>query len=234
MHVRTDMTIIDTGPGWVVIDKPAGMLSVPGKGPDKQDCAMSSVRAMFPEADGPMVVHRLDMDTSGLLLVALTSVAQRALSGQFERRAVKKRYIALVEGIVPVDEGTIDLPMRLDVDHRPHQVIDIVQGKRAETHWRVVSFETDRTRVQFSPVTGRSHQLRVHAAAARGVGGLGCPIVGDVLYGSGVGVVNADGTIYTPNEHCTTADRLMLHASWLGFRCPETGGVVEVESQVSF
>jgi tRNA pseudouridine32 synthase/23S rRNA pseudouridine746 synthase len=203
--------IILQGERFVVVDKPSGMLSVPGKGPQKQDCVAARVRAMFPGATGPLIVHRLDMETSGLLVLGLDEDAQRDLSGQFERRTTDKRYTAILEGSVVQDVGDITLPIRLDVDRRPFQIVDHVQGREAVTRYRVLSREIDRTRVEFTPLTGRTHQLRVHAAA-----GLACPIVGDVLYGRDSG------------------ERLMLHASWLAFVDPGTGRRVEVESPAPF
>lgn len=195
----------------VVIEKPPGMLSVPGKGADKQDCAVARVREMFPKARGPMVVHLLDMETSGLLVVALDAPTQRALSMHFESRRVDKAYIALLEGIVETDEGIIDLPMRADLDNRPMQVIDHARGSAAATRWRVLAREVDRTRVRFEPVTGRTHQLRLHARA-----GLGHPIVGDPLYGTG------------------GAGRLMLHATYLAFPGPDGARRLEFESRPGF
>lgn len=206
-----DPRVVYAGDRFVVIDKPAWMLSVPGKGEGKQDCAVARVRAMFPKASGPMVVHRLDMETSGLMVVALDAATQRALSMQFEERRVEKAYIALVEGMVGGDEGTIDLPLRADIEHRPVQVVDHQLGRAAVTRWRVLSREVDRTRVRFEPVTGRTHQIRVHAAA-----GLRHPIVGDGLYGSG------------------GAERLMLHAGFLAFVDPGKGRRVEFESGPAF
>jgi len=205
---RLVVPVVGMGAGYVVIEKPAGLLSVPGKGPDKADCVVARVATMFPEASGPMVVHRLDMDTSGLMVVALDAPSQRELSRQFEARTVEKRYVALLTGRVgePGDEGVIELPMRLDVDRRPHQIVDHEQGKPSETAWRIVGHDREGgiecTRVEFVPRTGRSHQLRVHAAA-----GLGAPILGDVLYGDGA-----------------SAPRLMLHATALGFDAPGDGG----------
>jgi tRNA pseudouridine32 synthase/23S rRNA pseudouridine746 synthase len=206
-----DLRIVLAAERFVVADKPSGMLSVPGKGPEKQDCVASRVRARFPGATGPLIVHRLDMETSGLLVLGLDAEAQRELSGQFERRETQKRYIALLEGSVAQDQGEITLPIRLDVDRRPYQIVDHEQGREAVTRYRVLSREIDRTRVEFTPLTGRTHQLRVHAAS-----GLSCPIVGDVLYGRDSG------------------ERLMLHASWLAFVDPGTGRRVEVESPGPF
>lgn len=206
--------VIHGGERYVVIDKPAGLLSVPGKGEEKQDCAVSRVRGMFPRASGPMVVHRLDMDTSGLLVIALDEESQRELSRQFEERITEKRYVALLEGAIEGEVGEISLPLRADISNRPYQIVDLEQGREAVTRWRVLAREVDRTRVEFEPVTGRSHQLRVHAAK-----GLGVPILGDVLYGKPPG---------------SGAERLMLHAARLSFMEPGTVRRVEFESGVPF
>ncbi|MFN7020193.1 MAG: RluA family pseudouridine synthase [Phycisphaerales bacterium] len=200
---------------WVVIDKPAGLLSVPGKGADKQDCAASRVRAAFAHAHGPLVVHRLDMDTSGLLLFGLDPDAQKALSAQFERRVVSKAYTAMVAGVPGAESGEFDVPMRLDVHRRPLQIVDFEQGRPALTRWRVLALEADRTRLRLEPITGRTHQLRVHCAH------LGHPILGDGLYGP-------------QPETRLAADRLMLHASELTFTDPSTGGDVRVESRPDY
>lgn len=192
------LPIVHATDRFVVVNKPAGLLSVPGKGPDKQDCVAARVARMFPHATGPMVVHRLDMDTSGLIVVALDADAQRELSRQFEQREVEKAYIALVEGHVASEHGTVDVPMRMDIDRRPYQIIDFVHGSPSLTHWSVLAYETDRTRLRFVPHTGRTHQLRVHAAH------IGHPIIGDPLYGR--------------REH--PDQRLMLHAAELAFRDP--------------
>jgi tRNA pseudouridine32 synthase/23S rRNA pseudouridine746 synthase len=206
------LTVIRRGEGYVVVEKPAGVLSVPGIGPEKQDCVIARVRTMAPDASGPMMVHRLDMDTSGLLIVATTPPAQAFLSREFEERRVEKRYTALCDGVVRDDAGIIDLPLRMDVENRPYQIVDAASGKSAVTRYRVLSREVDRTRVLFEPITGRTHQLRVHAAK-----GLGCPILGDVLYGDE-----------------DSAPRLMLHAGWLRFREPVGERWVEVESPTPF
>lgn len=211
---------------FVVVNKPAGLLSVPGIGPEKQECVISRVKAMYPHATGPMMIHRLDMETSGLLVVALEPEAQRELSIQFHNRVVEKSYVALLDGVVARDEGEIRLPMRLDVENRPYQIVDFVQGKEAVTGYRVTGREVDRTRVEFRPVTGRTHQLRVHAAseAKKGEegGGLGCPIVGDSLYGR------------TPLGLGAPPFGLMLHAAALSFLDPETGRRLEFESRPGF
>ena len=206
---------------FVVVDKPPGMLSVPGKGPEKADCAAARVAAKFPEATGPLVVHRLDMETSGLLVFGLDEASQRDLSAQFESRVVEKSYIALVTaGLVrglmgpdPLDaeSGDLSLPMRGDLDRRPLQVVDPEHGREAVTRWRVMAREVDRIRIRFEPLTGRTHQLRVHAAA-----GLGHPIIGDELYGG------------------PEAERLMLHAASLSFLEPGTQRRVEFNSPAPF
>lgn len=203
--------VVHLGERYVVVDKPSGLLSVPGKGEEKQDCVVSRVRRMFPAATGPLIVHRLDMETSGLLVLGIDPEAQRDLSGQFERREVEKAYVALVNGSPREDSGVIELAIRLDVERRPYQIIDPIQGRPALTRWRVLSREIDRTRLQLVPETGRTHQLRVHCAS-----GLSCPIIGDVLYGDGVG------------------ERLMLHATRLSFREPGGGSRVEFVSVTPF
>jgi tRNA pseudouridine32 synthase/23S rRNA pseudouridine746 synthase len=188
------------------------MLSVPGKGPEKADCAARRVAAMFPRATGPLVVHRLDMETSGLLVFGLDEASQRELSRQFETREVEKSYLALIEGgPLEAEEGEITLPLRADIANRPVQVVDHERGREAVTRWRVLAYETDRVRVRFDPLTGRTHQLRVHAAA-----GLRRPIIGDALYGG------------------EPAERLMLHAWRLSFLEPGTRRRVEFESGVGF
>lgn len=192
------------------------MLSVPGKGEGKRDCVAARVALMFPLATGPLIVHRLDMETSGLMVLGLDADAQRELSRQFEARLVEKEYAALLDGIVEPDSGRIDLPLRADIDRRPVQIVDHAQGRPAVTGWRVLARETDRTRVEFRPLTGRTHQLRVHAATPANAGGLGHAIIGDALYGG------------------PPADRLMLHASRLAFLDPASGRCVEFECPTPF
>jgi tRNA pseudouridine32 synthase/23S rRNA pseudouridine746 synthase len=206
------LNVVKATSRYVVIDKPAGLLSVEGKGEDNKDCAASRVREAFPSATGPLVVHRLDMDTSGLLVFGLDAEAQRELSGQFERREVEKRYVALVEGVMGAERGEIDAPMRADIENRPVQIVDAVQGRPSVTRWRLMSVEVDRSRVELEPLTGRTHQLRVHMAH------VGHAIMGDVLYGNGG----------------RGGERLMLHASWLKFRAPGSGEWVECGSGVPF
>lgn len=201
----------------VVVNKPAGLLSVPGRGEDKADCVPARVRRMFPGCSGPLVAHRLDMDTSGLMILGLDPHAQRFLSSQFERRRVTKRYVALVAGLPAADAGRIDLPLRADWPNRPRQMVCFEQGRPATTLWRVLAREIDRARLELEPVTGRTHQLRVHAADPRG---LGLPILGDPLY--------ADPHVDGP------APRLMLHAATLGIRLPGTRRVVDFRCPTPF
>lgn len=212
--VSLTVPIIAQTDRYVIIDKPSGLLSVPGKGADKADCVASRIRQMFPDATGPLTIHRLDMDTSGLIVVGLDPETQRAISMQFEARQVEKTYIALLAGDVTGDSGTIDEPLRTDIDNRPYQIVDYTHGRPAITDWRVLAREIDRTRVEFNPRTGRTHQLRVHAAHRRG---LNCPILGDRLYGDE-----------------DSAPRLMLHAASLSFIDPETNRRVDFTSPVPF
>ena len=193
----------------LVLDKPAGLLCVPGRGGDKQDCLSARVQAVYPDA---LVVHRLDMATSGLLLVAKTKAVHKALQSQFKNRTVKKRYIALLDGIVVGDGGMVDLPLCPDIMDRPRQMVDHRHGKPAVTRWEVIARCAGQTRVAFYPLTGRTHQLRVHAAHVQG---LHCAIVGDALYG-------------------TKADRLYLHAERIGFVHPVTGEEISVAVEAPF
>lgn len=200
-----------------VVEKPAGLLSVPGKGEANQDCVASRVRAMFPHAVGPLTVHRLDMDTSGLIVLGLTAQSQAALSRQFEAREVIKEYEAIVAGAIVRDAGEIDIPIRLDPTNRPRQVIDHVHGKPSRTAFVVIGRDSVTTRLRLIPHTGRTHQLRVHCAAPIALGGLGAPILGDPLYGERA-----------------SAPRLLLHAGLLEFRHPQWGTPVRIASPTPF
>lgn len=204
--------ILDTG-RYVVADKPSGLLSVPGKGPEKADCVRARVLAMYPDATGPMTVHRLDQDTSGLIVVALDADAQRAMSQVFEHRKVTKRYVAVVDGELKEHAGLIDLPLRIDWPNRPKHIV-AEDGRASQTRYRVLGVEEGNTRVEFIPITGRGHQLRVHAADERG---LSAPILGDPLYGD-----------------TSKAPRLLLHAWSLEFADPFTGELVHVRSDPAF
>ena len=214
--------VIHADERFVVVDKPAGLLAVPGIAPEKQDCVRSRVAAMFPHATGPMTCHRLDLSTSGVMILALDADTHRNLSKQFEFRKTQKRYIALVEGHLASDAGEVTVPIRKDVEVRPLMLADHVEGLESVTRWKVLSREmldgVAVTRVELEPHTGRTHQLRAHAAHPRltTVGempgsndelpaGLDAPIVGDELYGG------------LPSE------RLMLHASMLTIHHPQTG-----------
>ncbi|MCH2171995.1 RluA family pseudouridine synthase [Myxococcota bacterium] len=203
MTIDSGLHIVSEDSCFVVINKPSGLLSVPGRGPDKTDCVSNRVRNLFPHCIEQPAVHRLDMDTSGLMVVALDSDSHRNLSRQFQRRQTSKRYIALLEGILSEQCGTLRLPFRLDIDRRPYQIYDEIHGKMGITHWERLGIEGEFTRVAFTPITGRTHQLRVHAAHERG---LGIPIVGDPLYGNGTGPA-----------------QLKLHATELGFLHPRNG-----------
>lgn len=204
----------------VVVNKPSGMLSIEGKGPDKQDCVASRVRSFFPFCITQPCIHRLDQATSGLMVLGLTEDAHRRLSMDFEKREIHKEYEALVEGLILEDSGTIDLPMRLDVDNRPHQIVDHVSGKPALTEWKRLSIENLNgrkvTRLRLIPHTGRTHQLRVHCAY-----GLKHPILGDVLYG-----LSCDGS--------ASESRLMLQARVLEFSHPVTGKRMHFELEEEF
>ena len=202
---------------WLVaIDKPCGMLSVEGK---------SGVRSVqdwfsehYPDLLGPNIIHRLDQSTSGILILAKDKATHKAMQEQFVKRTVKKRYTALLRGVVVDDCGTIDLPMRLDYDNRPRQMV-AADGKRAVTEYRVLSRDGARTRVEFYPITGRTHQLRLHSAHRLG---LNAPIVGDEIYG----VVGAGDT--------SAVSRLCLHASYLAFTHPHTGEEITISSPAEF
>ena len=195
-----EVRIIHEDDAIIVVDKPSGLLSVPGK--HVMDSVETLMRSHCGGITTPMVVHRLDQDTSGLLVLAKTKEAHQNLQDQFHRRSVQKIYLALLDGDVTADEGTISLPLRPDPLDRPRQVVDFEHGKQAVTRFRVLRREPNRTLIEFHPLTGRTHQLRVHAAHARG---LDAPICGDPIYG---------------NPHI--AQRLCLHAATLAFRHPVT------------
>lgn len=202
----------------LVFDKPSGLLAVPGRGPDKQDCLAARVQARYPDA---LIVHRLDMATSGLMLMARGASVQRALASMFEKREIHKCYVAVVAGrLLPAGTangwGLIDLPIALDWPRRPLRVSDAVLGKPSQTRWRVLAFDkaTNSTRVALEPLTGRSHQLRVHLLA------LGHPILGDALY--------------TPEAAQARTMRLLLHACALRLAHPAGGNWLSFESEPGF
>ena len=210
MHRDTELEIMYEDEWLSVVNKPAGMLSVPGK--SDIDSVYGRVRRMYPEATGPMIVHRLDMATSGLILIAKTKEVHQNLQAQFKNRTVCKRYVAWLDGIVEKKEGHIELPLRPDPEDRPWQVVDAVHGKPAVTDYTVLHYDSGRTFISFIPKTGRTHQLRVHSAHPLG---LNAPIVGDELYGR-------------------KADRLYLHAEYLGFIHPVSGVYMEIEKKSGF
>lgn len=194
----------------LVVSKPAGLLSVPGRGEDRTDCLIERLRGAFPTI---LLVHRLDMDTSGVMVFGLTPHAQRHLSKQFEERKTKKTYVARLWGRLAPRTGTVDLPLIVDWPNRPRQKVDPEHGRPAQTDWRVVRADDAETRVRLSPLTGRSHQLRVHMAS------LGHPILGDPLYATGA---------------AADFPRLMLHAESLRFKHPETGVMQSFSAPVPF
>lgn len=205
---KGQISIIHKDEEILLIDKPSGLLSVPGKSPEHYDCMEMRVKAAFPET---LLVHRLDMDTSGVMIFAMNKVAQRHLGLQFERRHMEKSYIAIVEGPVAKDEGLVDLPMIVDWPNRPLQKICYDTGKAATTKWRVIRRDADKTRLRLFPETGRSHQLRVHMKE------IGHPILGDRFYGDPA-----------------SAGRLQLHAESLTLFHPQGGGRVRFEADCPF
>ena len=183
----------------LIADKPSGLLSVPGKGPDLADCLLSRIQAVYPDA---LLVHRLDRDTSGVMVFALTRHAQRHLGLQFERRQMRKTYVARVAGRISDDKGEVDLPLTVDWPNRPKQHVDRERGRPAQTEWSVLKRSEDETRVRLVPQTGRSHQLRVHMLE------IGHPILGDPFYAKGA---------------ARDYPRLMLHSETLRLRHPDGG-----------
>ena len=213
MPVREALAVVHDDAACVVVVKPGGLLSVPGRGEHGQDCLAARVQAMFGDA---LVVHRLDMSTSGLMLFARGAAAQRALSIAFAAREVHKRYIAVAHGYVERDSGEIDLPLMADWPNRPKQKGDREHGKPSLTRYRVIVRDeaAHTTRLDLEPVTGRAHQLRLHLLS------LGHPILGDALY--------------APPEVLVQAERLLLHASALRFAHPTSGAPMHFESAAPF
>ncbi|MEM1301209.1 MAG: RluA family pseudouridine synthase [Pseudomonadota bacterium] len=195
----------------IVANKPSGLLSVPGKGEHLADCLLTRVQAAFPTA---LLVHRLDRDTSGVMVFAASPHAQRHLGLQFEKRQIKKTYLALVAGRLQPKSGTVDLPLIVDWPNRPKQKVCHETGKPAQTDWKVLRQTDHQSRVMLSPKTGRSHQLRVHMLA------LGHPILGDPFYASGPAL--------------TVAPRLMLHSWKLRLRHPDGGRGMEFLAPAPF
>lgn len=194
----------------IAVNKPAGLLSVPGRGEHLADCLLSRLQAAFPDS---LLVHRLDRDTSGVIVFALTPHAQRTLSMQFETRVAKKTYVARVWGRLEPKEGTVDLPLTVDWPNRPRQMVCHDSGRPAVTDWKVVKYGENETSVRLFPRTGRSHQLRVHMLA------LGHPILGDPLYATGP---------------ARDFPRLMLHSEELRIKNPEGGVSLKIRAKVPF
>jgi len=204
------LNIIHQDDALLLVNKPNGLLSVPGKGDHLSDCLIARLRVAFPKV---LLVHRLDMDTSGVMVFALTAAAQRHLGLQFEKRQMKKAYVARVWGHVVKDTGTIDLPLIVDWPNRPLQHVNHATGKPAQTDWRVIRREENSTRIRLYPKTGRSHQLRVHMRE------IGHPILGDPLYATG---------------DAQDFPRMMLHAESLKLRHPNGGESMTFRAKVPF
>lgn len=205
------LTIIHQDDDVILVDKLAGLLSVPGKAPEHADCVEARLKALIPDS---LLVHRLDMDTSGVMIFARNKNAQRHLGLQFEKRQIKKRYIAIVDGLIHDNTGTIDLPLIVDWPNRPLQKICYETGKKAVTDWQVISRDNGTTRVELRPHTGRSHQLRVHMAS------LGHPIIGDRFYNF--------------NLSNNPSNRMKLHSLSLSFRHPQGGAWTEFQKKPNF
>ena len=206
----TPLEILHQDHELLIVNKPSGLLSVPGRGEHLADCLIARIQAVFPEA---LLVHRLDRDTSGVMVFAMTPHAQRHLGLQFEKRQVKKVYVARVYGEVEGSEGTVDLPLIVDWPNRPKQHVDHENGKPAVTDWKVAKRGEGETRMRLFPQTGRSHQLRVHMLA------LGHPILGDPFYATGPAL---------------DAPRLMLHAESLRLRHPDGGKGLTFKAKCPF
>lgn len=216
MPTSDSLEVLHVDSHWIIVNKTSGLLAVPGKGPDKQDCLSSRVQQRYPDA---LIVHRLDMATSGLMVLARGLNAQRKLSAAFADRLVHKRYTAVVHGILPAvyaNWQTIDLPISVDWPNRPLRVIDPDLGKPSVTRLRIISQDAgaNTTRLELEPITGRSHQLRVHLKA------LGHPILGDALY--------------APPDILAKAPRLLLHATTLQFPHPAHGAPMDFACDTPF
>ena len=213
MPTTATFTLVHHSAQLLVADKPAGLLCVPGRGPEGADCLWSRLQTAWPDA---LVVHRLDMATSGLVLFGRGPAAQRALSIAFAQRQMHKRYEAVVAGLLAEDAGEINLPLAADWPNRPRQQVDPVAGKPALTHWQVLARDAHAgtTRLALQPITGRTHQLRLHLAA------IGHPILGDALY--------------APPDVQARAPRLWLHACALSFVHPGSGKLLTLHSAPDF
>lgn len=207
---QTPLAVLYADDEIVVADKPSGLLSVPGRGDDRSDCLINRLREVYPDI---LLVHRLDLDTSGVMIFGRTKAAQGFLGQQFEKRLTKKAYIARVWGEVAEESGRVDLPLIVDWPNRPRQHVNFETGKPSITDWRVLRRGDGETRMKLSPLTGRSHQLRVHMAA------IGHVILGDPLYASGP---------------AADYERLMLHADSLKIRHPESGAAMSFSAPCPF
>ena len=210
-HKKLNVIYIDDD--LLLVNKPSGLLSVPGRGEDKQDCLINRVKL---EYDNALIVHRLDMDTSGLMVIARNKNCHRQLGDLFQQRQVIKKYVAIVDGLIEHDKGEINLPLITDWPNRPKQKVDYQNGKPSTTHYQVIdrNIEKNQTRVELKPVTGRSHQLRIHMQS------LGHALVGDNLYAT--------------EKARKASSRLLLHANFLAFIHPVTHEQLNVESKVPF
>ena len=207
---KEELSIIYEDDDLIVVNKPPEFLSVPGK--EINDSVYTRIKQQYPTATGPLIVHRLDMSTSGILVLTKTKEANKILQSQFIKRTVKKRYVALLDGHLKEKSGVIQLPLRLDINDRPRQLVDFINGKKAETNWTLINHKNGKTRVYFYPITGRTHQLRVHSAHK---GGLNTPIIGDDLYGK-------------------KENRLHLHAEFIEFIHPSSRKVINFTIKANF
>jgi tRNA pseudouridine32 synthase/23S rRNA pseudouridine746 synthase len=210
-HSREPIRILHEDDDLLLVRKPHLLLSIPGRHPLNRDCLVTRLQRDYPTAS---IVHRLDLDTSGIMVIPLNKAAHAHISRQFQQRRVEKTYHAMVYGEVATDEGSVELPIRCDWERRPLQMIDHDRGKHALTHYRVLERHRDRTRLLLMPVTGRSHQLRIHMRE------LGHPILGCDMYAH--------------DDALAMADRLLLHATSLGFEHPATGEWLSVECPADF
>ena len=210
LSVEKQLEIIFEDDDLIIVNKPSEFLSVPGK--TITDSVYTRIKKQYPNATGPLIVHRLDMSTSGILVLTKTKEANKKVQSQFINRTVKKRYVALLDGNLSKESGKIKLPLRVDLDDRPKQLVDFTHGKNAETKWTVIKKEDNKTRIHFYPITGRTHQLRVHAAHKKG---LNTPIIGDDLYGK-------------------KSNRLHLHAEFISFLHPTTNEKMTFKVDANF
>jgi tRNA pseudouridine32 synthase/23S rRNA pseudouridine746 synthase len=210
-HISLDLLFADIH--FIILNKPSGLLSVPGKGEDKQDCLITRVQEKYSDA---LIVHRLDMSTSGLMVIARGKKIERSLSILFQQRKVAKKYITVVDGQVSINSGEVDLPLITDWPNRPKQKVDYKTGKSSQTRYSVLSYDkkNNTTRLELIPLTGRTHQLRVHMQS------MDHAILGDELYAT--------------KDAVNKAQRLLLHACYLSFMHPVTNELIEVNSAPEF